>query len=83
MDILNSSKDSMLNGNADTNYDVVLSNCNAKLTKWDEDWRVELKRGKPQRVWIMSILTQGFSQRGQISHFISYFFPIIRQAIPE
>jgi hypothetical protein len=44
-DIFNSSKGSLLNGNADINYDVVLSNCNARLTKWDEDWRVELERG--------------------------------------
>lgn len=43
-DIFNSSKGSVLNGNADINYDVVLSNCNARLTKWDEDWRVELER---------------------------------------
>ena len=74
----------MPNGNADINYDVVLSKCNARLTKWDEDWRIELERGEPSEfVLFLSISTRYFSQRGKISFFIPYFLPVVRQTISE
>ncbi|KAF9557675.1 hypothetical protein CPC08DRAFT_668433 [Agrocybe pediades] len=43
-DIFNSSKGSLANNNADINYEVVLSNCNARLTQWDDTWRQEMEK---------------------------------------
>ncbi|EAU88286.2 priB protein [Coprinopsis cinerea okayama7 len=33
-------------GNTDISYEVVLRNCNAKLTHWDETWRAEMNKAK-------------------------------------
>lgn len=33
------------NGSSDINYEVVLRNCNSKLTQWDESWRGEMNKG--------------------------------------
>ena len=41
-DIFNASKGS---SNSDINYEVVLSNCNARLTQWDDVWRQEMEKG--------------------------------------
>jgi len=41
-DIFNASKGS---SNSDINYEVVLSNCNARLTQWDDVWRQETEKG--------------------------------------
>lgn len=70
-DIFNSSKGSVRNGSADINYDVVLSNCNARLTKWDEDWRVELERCEPRRVYYYLDTDLGFQP--ELKSFISHF----------
>ena len=69
-DIFNSSKGSIRNGSADINYDVVLSNCNARLTKWDEDWRVELERCERGESILSFDTDSGFQQERKsfISH---------------
>ena len=30
---------------SDVNYDVVLGNCNRKLTQWMDTWEFQMKRG--------------------------------------
>jgi hypothetical protein len=30
---------------SDVNYEVVLGNCNRKLTQWMDTWEVQMKRG--------------------------------------
>lgn len=37
------------NGNHnDINYEVVLRNCNGKLTQWMDNWQTEMQRGRLQ-----------------------------------
>ncbi|KAF8163053.1 fungal-specific transcription factor domain-containing protein [Crassisporium funariophilum] len=55
-EIFNSSKGSSPNSNSDINYDVVLSNCNIRLTKWDDDWRHEMGRAGGEK-FHLSFLT--------------------------
>ncbi|KAJ3502028.1 hypothetical protein NLJ89_g9072 [Agrocybe chaxingu] len=43
-DIFYSTKGSLANSNSDINYEVVLSNCNARLTQWDNTWRHEMEK---------------------------------------
>jgi len=31
---------------SDVNYEVVLGNCNRKLTQWMDTWEFQMKRGK-------------------------------------
>lgn len=34
------------NGHNDVNYEVVLRNCNGKLTQWMDTWQAEMQRGR-------------------------------------
>ncbi|KAJ7752144.1 fungal-specific transcription factor domain-containing protein [Mycena metata] len=38
------SKTGNTNGNNDVNYEVVLRNCNGKLTQWMDNWQAEMQR---------------------------------------
>jgi len=38
------SKSGNANGNNDVNYEVVLRNCNGKLTQWMDNWQAEMQR---------------------------------------
>ncbi|KDR81356.1 hypothetical protein GALMADRAFT_239209 [Galerina marginata CBS 339.88] len=55
-DIFNSSKGSLTNSNSDINYEVVLSNCNARLTQWDDTWRQEMEKAGGEK-FHLSFLT--------------------------
>ncbi|KAF8633741.1 hypothetical protein AX17_004397 [Amanita inopinata Kibby_2008] len=41
-DVFNSSKSSCVGSHTDVNYEVVLRNCNAKLTQWADMWQHEM-----------------------------------------
>ena len=46
-DVFSTSKDTGSGAHHDVNYDLVLRNCNAKLTVWADEWKHEIDRGVP------------------------------------
>lgn len=45
----------------DVNYDVVLRNCNGKLTQWMDNWQREMQKGKVSDTHSAVIMTHLFS----------------------
>lgn len=64
------------NGHNDVNYEVVLRNCNGKLTQWMDTWQAEMQRGR-SHLPAPQLHTELFSSWWRI---ISFFLP---QPIPS
>jgi hypothetical protein len=66
----------------DVNYEVLLRNCNAKLTQWQETWQHEMQRGMSRSI-PTSLTLKSFSIRGGVPSGILELFPFVCTTVPE
>jgi len=67
---------------SDVNYDVVLGNCNRKLTQWMDTWEFQMKRGTFISSSCLSAThTCSCSSRGTFPLLASQPFPPVRATI--
>lgn len=83
-DVFNASKGAGPGVHHDVNYEVVLRNCNAKLTQWADTWQHEMDRGISFTADTSKLTNISmFSGRGKVPLIFPEFFPPTCQAILE
>jgi len=80
-DIFHASKNSNGNNNADINYELVLTNCNNRLTQWDNHFQEEIKKGvKTCHRSCYALLSEHAANGGETFHryFLTFFRLYVR-----